>query len=106
MKFHLALKRAGKRILFPDTYGLVSAARSDYGGDTVDSSGRLPREAPNPISVAFESLNFVQLEILILEVHHSNKQSSNLYKQVRSIKVFGCKTRAAAIDGEKKERMW
>lgn len=60
---NLAVERGGSRTLFPDADGFVAAARGEYRGHTVDAGGRFPGEAPNPIGVALEFLNFTQLEI-------------------------------------------
>lgn len=50
--------------LLPDSDGFVAAARGEDEWDTVVAGGRVPIQAPNPIGVTFQSLNFLQFQPL------------------------------------------
>lgn len=77
MKIGMRKDRAGPEargeVLLPDSDGFVAAARSEDEWDTGVTGGQVSIQAPNPIGVAFESLNLFQLHhrqsILLFCVH-------------------------------------
>eukprot|EP00474_Spongospora_subterranea_P004519 CRZ04977.1 hypothetical protein [Spongospora subterranea] len=67
----LTLERACG-VLFPDSYGFIAAAGSEYSWNTIDSGSRFPSDAPNLIGVAFKLLNLSQFKVFILKIHSKN----------------------------------
>nr|GLL46055.1 hypothetical protein C4D60_Mb05t27880 [Ipomoea trifida] len=50
---------------------LIAATRGEYCGYAVSSGGQFPSDTPDPVAVAFELLNLLQLESFVREIHHS-----------------------------------
>ena len=71
MEIDLAGPEAKGEILLPDSDGFVAAARSEDEWDTGVTGGQVSIQAPNPIGVAFESLNLFQLhrQSILLSIH-------------------------------------
>lgn len=70
-KPNLTLERACG-VLFPDSYGFIAAAGSEYSWNAIDPGSRFPSNAPNLVGVAFEPLNLSQFKILVPEIHSKN----------------------------------
>lgn len=67
----LQAPRSGGAWLLPDSDGLVAAARSKKRWNSVFARGRIPGDAPDTVSVTFESLNLPQLvELTVFAARH------------------------------------
>nr|GMD93335.1 hypothetical protein C4D60_Mb05t27880 [Ipomoea batatas] len=67
------MERTGWGALFPNTNGLIAATRGEYCEYAVSSGGRFPSDTPDPVAVAFELMNLLQLESFVQEIHHEDR---------------------------------